>query len=82
MQRVHGRIWMLGAVLLALSITAFTLETGLRSVHAQSANAVSIVDFAFQPASIEVPAGSTVTWTNTGAATHTVTADDGAFDSG
>jgi plastocyanin len=82
MQRVHGRIWMLGAVLLALSITAFTLGTGIRSVHAQSANAVSIVDFAFQPASIEVPAGSTVTWTNTGAVTHTVTADDGAFDSG
>src|SRR5215212_6574164 len=82
MQRVHGRIWMLGAVLLALSITAFTLGTGIRSVHAQSANAVSIVDFAFQPASIEVPAGSTVTWTNTGAVTHTVTADDGAYDSG
>ena len=82
MQRVYGRVWMLGAVLLVLSFTAFTLGTGLRSVHAQSANAISIVDFAFQPASIEVPAGSTVTWTNTGAATHTVTADDGAFDSG
>ena len=82
MQRVHGRIWMLGAVLLTLSITAFTLGTGLDSVHAQGGTAVSIVDFAFQPASIEVPAGSTVTWTNTGAAPHTVTADDGAFDSG
>ena len=43
---------------------------------------MSIVDFAFQPGSLEVPAGSTVTWTNTGAATHTVTADDGSFDSG
>jgi plastocyanin len=73
---------MLGAVLLALSMTAFTLGTGLGSVHAQGGTAVSIVDFAFQPASIEVPAGSTVTWTNAGAAPHTVTADDGAFDSG
>ena len=82
MQRVHGQIWMLGAVLLTLSMTAFTLGTGLDSVHAQGGTAVSIVDFAFQPASIEVPAGSTVTWTNTGAAPHTVTADDGAFDSG
>jgi hypothetical protein len=43
---------------------------------------VSIVDFAFQPNSLEVTTGSTVTWTNTGAATHTVTADDGSFDSG
>jgi plastocyanin len=51
-------------------------------VSAQGGTAVSIVDFAFQPASIEVPAGSTVTWTNTGAAPHTVTADDGSFDSG
>jgi plastocyanin len=78
----HGRLWMLGAVLLALGATAFTLGTGLGSVQAQSETAVSIVDFAFQPASIEVAVGSTVTWTNTGAATHTVTADDGAFDSG
>jgi hypothetical protein len=28
-----------------------------------------------------MPAGSTVTWMNSGAAPHTVTADDGAFDS-
>jgi plastocyanin len=82
MRREHGRIWMLGALLLALSMTAFTLGTGLDSVHAQGGTAVSIVDFAFQPASIEVPAGSTVTWTNAGAATHTATADDGTFDSG
>jgi plastocyanin len=73
---------MLCAVLLALGVTAFTLGTGLGSVHAQGGTAVSIVDFAFQPASIEVAAGSTVTWTNTGAAPHTVTADNGAFDSG
>src|SRR5215211_4635951 len=82
MQRGRGRLWMLGAVLLALGVTAFTLGTGLGSVHAQGGTAVSIVDFAFQPTSIEVAAGSTVTWTNTGAAPHTVTADNGAFDSG
>ncbi len=41
---------------------------------------VTIVDFSFDPAVITVPAGSTVTWTNTGVAPHTVT---GAFgDSG
>jgi plastocyanin len=43
---------------------------------------VTIVDFAFQPARISVPAGSTVTWRNTGGAQHTVTAFNGAFDSG
>jgi plastocyanin len=42
----------------------------------------SIVDFAFDPGEVEVPAGSTVTWQNHGEAPHTVTAGDGTFDSG
>jgi plastocyanin len=40
-----------------------------------------IRDFAFAPATLSVPVGSTVTWQNTGEAPHTVTADDGSFDS-
>ena len=44
--------------------------------------AVAIADFAFDPATIEVAVGTTVTWANRDAAPHTVTADDGAFDSG
>jgi hypothetical protein len=36
---------------------------------------VSIVDFAFEPATLDVPAGATVVWTNQGAAPHTVTGD-------
>jgi plastocyanin len=82
MQRGRGQPWMLGAMLLALGVTIFTLGTGIDRVHAQGGTAISIVDFAFQPASIEVPAGSTITWTNSGAASHTVTADNGAFNSG
>lgn len=42
---------------------------------------VSIVDFGFSPATVTVTAGSTVTWTNTGAVIHSVTSDTGAFDS-
>ena len=33
-------------------------------------------------AELEIPKGTTVTWTNTGATAHTVTADDASFDSG
>lgn len=47
-----------------------------------SATAVTIQDFAFAPQQIEVTAGTTVTWTNQDATPHTVTADDGNFDSG
>jgi plastocyanin len=47
--------------------------------------AVSAVDYRFEPPCIVVAAGSTVTWTNHGMPTHTVTSDPGApvtFDSG
>jgi plastocyanin len=43
---------------------------------------VTIVDFAFQPYSAFVSPGALITWTNTGAAPHTVTSTTGAFGSG
>jgi plastocyanin len=43
---------------------------------------VDIVDFAFEPATLTVPAGATVVWTNRGDAPHTVTDGEGRFDSG
>ncbi len=45
-------------------------------------SAASIVDFAFDPVALDVVAGSAIRWTNRGAAPHTVTAEDGSFDSG
>jgi plastocyanin len=42
---------------------------------------VAIGDNTFTPKEIEVPAGATVVWTNTGQRPHTVTADDDAFKS-
>jgi plastocyanin len=49
---------------------------------ATSTSTVEIKDFAFNPGTIEVPAGTTVTWTNQDFAPHTATADDGSFDTG
>jgi plastocyanin len=49
---------------------------------AGAAASARIVDFGFTPASLTVKSGTTVTWTNTGSAPHTVTADDGSFASG
>lgn len=43
---------------------------------------VEIGDNFFKPQSITVKVGDTVTWTNSGQAPHTVTADDKSFDSG
>ena len=46
------------------------------------AAAVRIANLAFDPATITVPVGSTVTWSNDDVTPHTVTAVDGQFDSG
>jgi beta-lactam-binding protein with PASTA domain len=43
---------------------------------------VTIINLAFDPASITVNAGDTVTWVNEDTTAHTIVADDGSFDSG
>ncbi len=43
---------------------------------------MQVADFAFSPADLTIAAGDAVTWTNAADQEHTVTADDGAFDSG
>jgi plastocyanin len=43
---------------------------------------VDIKDLAFNPASVTVKVGETVTWTNSDSMTHTITGDNGEFDSG
>lgn len=42
---------------------------------------VSVIDMKFDDDTLTVKAGTTVTWTNNGDLPHTVTADDGSFDS-
>ncbi len=41
-----------------------------------------IDDFTFVPGTLTVKVGTTVTWTNKDSVGHTVTSDDGIFDSG
>src|SRR5919204_584228 len=53
-----------------------------RSVRAKSASSVSLGDNFFDPTSLTIAVGDTVTWTNHGQVAHTVTANGGSFDSG
>ena len=62
---------------------ALCLLTPVGSAFAQDAGpTVDMSNLAFKPAIIHVPAGQSVTWTNSDPFQHTVTADDGSFDSG
>jgi plastocyanin len=80
----HARRFGSLRIVAALMLVALAAVVSLGSPGTARAqdSSVDIVDFAFNPSSITVEAGSTVTWTNSGDAPHTVTADDGAFDSG
>src|SRR4051794_11680069 len=61
---------------------AFLSRVGPIAAYQDAGSTVQVVDFAFEPGTLTVPVGATVTWTNTGSRPHTVTADDGSFDSG
>jgi plastocyanin len=50
-------------------------------VAVASGPSVTIADLAYNPAMVVVQPGDTVTWTNNDQASHSVTADDGSFDS-
>lgn len=52
------------------------------SAPASNGNSVAVANFAFSPASLTVKVGTKVTWTNNDSVTHTVTENQGAFDSG
>lgn len=47
-----------------------------------TAHVVEIGDFAFQPATLRVRVGDTVTWVNRDIAPHTATAGDSSWDTG
>jgi plastocyanin len=61
---------------------AVAQDAGVESVPIQNAWSVNIGDNFFDPPQSAVEPGSTITWTNNGDEPHTVTADDGSFDSG
>ena len=67
--------------LLMLMPAARAQDQGVTAVPVQNVVSVSIEDFYFEPADAAVEPGTTVMWINEGQAPHTVTADDGSFDS-
>jgi plastocyanin len=68
-----------------ISVVAGGGAAGVPPVEADDEGQAAIVqmlDFEFNPVALTVPAGSTITWLNQGAAQHSATASDGSFDTG
>ena len=63
-------------------VVATTVGEGGAGDPAPASGQVSIVDRSFQPPDLRVASGGTVSWSNDDTEGHTVTALDGAFDSG
>ena len=70
------------AILLAAIIFTSCSKSYNSGNMAPATASVSIKNMAFNPGSLSVTAGSTVTWNNNDTTIHTVTADDGSFNSG
>jgi plastocyanin len=61
--------------------TSAPASDGVAVTEGSNVNA-TIEGFAFNPGALKVHQGTTVKWTNNDGASHTVTSDSGAFDSG
>jgi plastocyanin len=76
------------AVLVSLALAGTALAGGCggsktaADATAGTAVAVSIEASAYVPADITIKQGQTVTWTNNDSGLHTVSSDNGDFDSG
>lgn len=86
MQQHLAQLGRMGAAI-GLAAISLMILTGLNHGGAAYADTsetadVSIVDFAFEPATITVTRGTDVRWTNNGAVSHTTTSDTGLWDSG
>jgi plastocyanin len=70
------------AVLIALHLAAHTQTAQAAGQDSKGSTIdVKIDNFSFSPATITIPAGSTVKWTNRDDIPHTVVNDDQKFDS-
>ena len=73
-------------LLTAIVLTACSSGSGATSkttaTSTSSGNTVTLANFAFSPATLNIQVGTTVSWTNNDSTTHTVTSDSGIFDSG
>ena len=76
-----GALAALVAIVLPVAADRDVSQAAEASATTAAPGAVTIAGFAFAPPTLDVAAGTTVTWTNEDGFAHTVTASDGSFAS-
>ena len=88
MKPIHILSILVGSAVLGLALGACAAKAtsqpagATEAISAPAENEIAIKGFAFDPVQLSVKVGSTVTWTNQDSAKHTVSADNGQWDSG
>jgi plastocyanin len=78
---MHRRLAFVIVPLIAIIMLA-ALAPGPVILTAQANKTVAVIDSTFRPASLSIAAGTTVTWTSSGATPHSSTSDEADWDSG
>ncbi len=80
---MKNKFWILGVAIvsIALGIGSASANAAPAAAPSPSEAAVKIDNFSFTPATITVPVGTTVRWTNHDDIPHTVVSDDKTFKS-
>ncbi|MGB7750090.1 MAG: cupredoxin domain-containing protein [Candidatus Acidiferrales bacterium] len=83
---MRGKVARIGLAALLMGLAAMLTTVGRvggagAQEKAPAAVAVKIDNFSFGPATVTVPVGTTVTWTNRDDIPHTAVSTDGAFKS-
>jgi plastocyanin len=81
---MRGRVCIAGLVMVVIAMVLLLAGSPRVTANGQQTAAtadVKIDNFTFIPATLTVPAGTTVTWTNRDDIPHTVVSTDGVFKS-
>jgi plastocyanin len=73
---------MTGRAAIVVLVAAGAVVTAAPAVAADAPASVNVEFQLFRPSPVEILPGETIQWSNVSQRTHTVTADDGSFDSG
>lgn len=73
---------MIRSLLCTVALWVVLLAPATEAVAQDAGSGVSVQDEVFSPPMTHVNPGGSLSWSNDGVEQHTITADDGSFDSG